>query len=108
MDYDSTMFGQRFPRFFLCSPQKTRTKGFFIPWTFSSIPEARQYVDILASGVLRLRGKLLELAAVAVSNASQDFLTQILWEHATTRMVDLSDHPAQLLELRRLQDGLAV
>lgn len=49
LDYDSTMFGQRSPCFFLYPSQKTSIREFSVPSTFSSISEARQYVDILAS-----------------------------------------------------------
>ncbi|PMD33645.1 hypothetical protein L207DRAFT_468984 [Hyaloscypha variabilis F] len=108
LDYDSTMFGQRSPRFSLCSSQETMNKDVSVPSTFSSLSEAREYVDILASGVLRFRGRLLELASFTVPNRSPDFLTQLLWEHASARTVDLSEHPRLLIEFRRLGDGLAV
>lgn len=57
---------------------------------------------------MRFRGKLLELASLAVPNKSPDFATQLLWEHAATRTLDLTSHTPLLMEMRRLQDGLAV
>jgi hypothetical protein len=78
LDYDSTMFGQWSPRFFLYPFKRTSTSDLSVPSSFCSLPEAREYVDIIASGVLRFRGKLLELASLAVPNCSPDFLTQIL------------------------------
>ncbi|KAE9367049.1 hypothetical protein N431DRAFT_82640 [Stipitochalara longipes BDJ] len=108
LDYDSTMFGQQSPRFSLYPAQKTTNEDISIPSTFSSLSEAREYVDILASGVLRFRGNLLGLASFAVSNRSLDFITQLLWDHASARTVDLSEHPRLLTELRRLGDGLAI
>jgi len=78
LDYDSTMFRQQSPRFVLYRFQMTFTGDLSVPSSFSSLSEAREYVDILASGVLRFRGKLLELASFAVPNRSPDFLTQIL------------------------------
>jgi hypothetical protein len=35
-------------------------------------------------------------------------MNQLLWEHASARTIDLSDHPALLTDSRNLGDGLAV
>jgi Fungal specific transcription factor domain/Fungal Zn(2)-Cys(6) binuclear cluster domain len=108
LDYDSTMFGQRSPRFSLNPHQRTTAGDLSVPSNFSSLEEAREHLDILANGVLRFGGKLLELSALVLANRSPDFMTQVLWEHAAARTVDLSDHPSLLVEMRRLGDGLAI
>ena len=108
LDYESTMFGQRSPHFLLLPSPTLKSWDQSIPSTFSSLSEARQYLDSLASRVLRFRGQLLGIATETATVHNSDLGTRICWEHATTRSMDLSIHPTILAELRCLQDDLAV
>lgn len=107
LDNDSTMSGQRCPHFLL-HPHQSSTERTLIPPSFANITQARQYLDVLTNRVLRLRGQLLAIAVHSFPDITLDIPTRLCWEHATTRAIDLSSHPAILSELRSLQDHLAI
>ncbi len=107
LDCESTMFGQRAPHLHVL-PSGAFDHDLYIPSTFESIFEARRYMDILSSGILRYRGKLLEVASKLIPDTPFDPLSRFLWDHASTRTIDLSDHPLLFSEFGRLRDNLAV
>ena len=108
LDFESTMFGVKSPHFLLLSASSPSGGNLTIPSSFTSLSMARQYLDILANGVFRFRGDLLRVAANHIPGTLVDMPTRLCWEHASTRKLDLSDHPTLLVEMRRLQNGLAV
>jgi hypothetical protein len=108
LDLESTMFGVKSPHFLLLPASSKSRENVIVPSSFTSLAMARHYLDILANGVFRFRGALLQVAADLIPDTGLDVATRLCWEHATTRKVDLSDHPTLLIELRGLQNGLAV
>lgn len=107
LDFESTMFGQRAPHLYVL-PAGLIDRDLYVPLKFEGISEARRYMDILSSGMLRFRGKLLEIASRSTQVAPFDPLFRYLWDHASTRSIDLTDHPTLFSELGRLGDNLAV
>jgi hypothetical protein len=108
LDLESTMFGVKTPHFLLLPTGSKSRENLIVPSSFTSLAMARHYLDILANGVFRFRGALLQVAADLIPDTGLDVATRLCWEHTTTRKVDLSDHPTLLVELRGLQNGLAV
>ncbi|KAG4427536.1 hypothetical protein IFR05_016979 [Cadophora sp. M221] len=109
LDFESTMFGQRSPRLHFM-PSGLSNRRLYVPSSFESIFEARRYMDILSSAMLRFRGRLLEIVSQTPlpPEVPLDPLFRYLWDHASTRSVDLTDYPAVFSELGVLRDNLAV
>ncbi|KAH7351264.1 hypothetical protein BKA65DRAFT_255215 [Rhexocercosporidium sp. MPI-PUGE-AT-0058] len=107
LDFESTMFGQRSPHLHIM-PSGTTNRPLYVPSSFQSTFEARRYMDILSSGMLRFRGRLLEIGSQLSPEVPLDPLFQYLWDHASTRSIDLTAHPALFSELGILRDNLAV
>ncbi|PVH89123.1 hypothetical protein DL98DRAFT_647709 [Cadophora sp. DSE1049] len=107
LDFESTMFGQRAPHLHVL-PAGSIDRDLYVPLSFESIFEARRYMDILSNGMLRFRGKLLEIASQSPPETTLGPLFQYLWDHASTRSIDLTNHPILFSELGRLRDNMAV
>ena len=107
LDFESTMFGQRAPHLHVL-PAGSVDRDIHLPPYFESVFEARRYMDILSNGMLRFRGKLLEIASQSPPATPLEALSRYLWDHASTRSIDLTDHPFVFLELGALRDNLAI
>lgn len=106
LDCESTMFGNRTPQLHVLPSQKD-IGGAYIPLSFRSIDEARSYMDMLSNGMLRFRGKLLEITAASVSATALTPLSRYLWDHASTRSIELGKYPHLLEALKSLQESYA-
>lgn len=101
LDYEAIVFGERGPLLSLRSSQGS-SGAFCIPRAFASLSEARHYLDILASAVLRFRGELLDLATLFLKdNEELDSARRHCLQYAYTRLIDFSQHPGLA---RRLED----
>ncbi|KAL5321466.1 hypothetical protein ACEPPN_009424 [Leptodophora sp. 'Broadleaf-Isolate-01'] len=107
LDFESTMFGQRSPHLHVM-PSGPANQHLYVPSSFETIFEARRYMDILSSAMLRFRGQLLEIVSQSAPEAPLDPLFRYLWDHASIRSIDLADYPSLFSELGILRDNLAV
>ncbi|KAL2071150.1 hypothetical protein VTL71DRAFT_12385 [Oculimacula yallundae] len=107
LDFESTMFGQRSPHLHIL-PSGSMNQRLIVPSTFESLSEARRYMDILSSLMLRFRGQLLETTSQILPEEALDPISRYLQDHASTRIIDLADHPALFKDLTMLRDNLAV
>lgn len=58
LDIQSAMFGERSPRLFLVPQQNKVEHDLWVPETFRSLIEARQYLDTLTNATFRFRGQM--------------------------------------------------
>ena len=58
LDIQSAMFGERSPRLFLVPKQNKVEDDLWVPGTFHSLVEARQYLDTLTNATFRFRGHM--------------------------------------------------
>ncbi|KAK0102282.1 hypothetical protein ONS95_005904 [Cadophora gregata] len=107
LDFESTMFGQRAPHLHVTSSGVIDQK-LHVPSKFESILEARRYMDMLSNGMLRFRGKLLEIGSQCTPAIPLELLFRYLWDHASTRSINFEDHPLLLCELGELGESLSV
>lgn len=103
LDYQSTMFGEKIPRTLAMSSSNTSGSVLWIPQTFSSITEARQYLDTVSSAVFAFRGRIVHDLAYPNSWLSKDKSLKHRWAHIMYKHPDVKaldpKFPAQQNEL---------
>ena len=104
------MFGRRHPLLDLAHDEYTLRHSLSVPPSFDSILQAKSYLDLLSSGVFRLRGELLDIAERHVldhgPSMSSDWTTCYI--QALSRSIDLGSQGYQLLAQKQaLEVGLA-
>ncbi|KAI1380068.1 hypothetical protein F4677DRAFT_408475 [Hypoxylon crocopeplum] len=108
LDLESTSFGERTPTLRLEIQPALRGSNLTTGEIFSSVEEAKVYLDVLHNAVLQLRGKLLRRAVSTVEDETADWAIQRCVEYATTRTVGISEDPALSGELEKVQRDLAL
>jgi hypothetical protein len=104
------MFGRRHPLLELAHDEYHLHHSLSIPSSFDSIPQAKSYLDLLSSGVFRLRGELLDIAEKHVleygPSMSSDWTACYI--QALSRSIDLGPRGYKLLgQKQALEFGLA-
>lgn len=104
------MFGRRHPLLDLSHDEYNLRHSLSIPSTFDSTMQAKSYLDLLSSGVFRLRGELLNIAEGYTpqggTSMGPDWVT--CYVQAASRSVDLGAHGYRLLgEKQALEVGMA-
>lgn len=104
------MFGRRHPLLDLSHDEYNLHHSLSIPPSFDSIIQAKSYLDLLSSGVFRLRGEFLNIAEEQMSvdriRMGSDWAT--CYVQAASRSVDLGARGYQLLgEKQALEVGMA-
>lgn len=105
------MFGRRHPLLNLAHDEYGLKHGLDIPTSFDSVIHAKSCLDILASGVLRLRGDLMTIAedaALSSGEAPSDPSRRQCYIQALSRSVNLGSDDKQILSRQRaLEAGIA-
>ena len=106
------MFGKRHPLVELMHEEHKISSGPSIPSSFDSLMQAKSYLDILASGVFRLRGDLLMLAkdqSTLLGALPSDNVQCECYLLALSRSVDLGSKQCRILSRKEtLEAGLFV
>ncbi|PLN76728.1 hypothetical protein BDW42DRAFT_15631 [Aspergillus taichungensis] len=103
LDFEATGFGERSPVLHLAAQGVEMGDRMALPSSFSSVGEARSYLEILSNGLLHLRGELLQLAESHLPRDETDWVIRHCRQHALVRSIDLIDHAHLLTHLAQLQ-----
>ncbi|PLB37999.1 Zn(II)2Cys6 transcription factor [Aspergillus candidus] len=107
LDLEATMFGERSPVLHLAAQEVEMRGRMALPASFSSVDEARIYLEILSNRLLCLRGELLQLAEKHLHSRDVGWVVRHCQQHALVRTIDLTDHPSLLNHVAQLQTHLA-
>ena len=103
LDLEATGFGERSPVLHLAAQGVEMGDRIALPSSFSSVDEARSYLEILSNRLLHLRGELLQLAENHLPRHDIDWVIRHCRQHVLVRSINLIDHAHLLNHLAQLQ-----
>lgn len=104
------MFGRRHPMLALAHDEYNLQHSLSIPTSFDSVQQAKSYLDLLSSGVFRLRGELLDIAEKEALDAGLPMESDVsgCYIQARSRSVDLGHRWNEILTRKHaLETGMA-